>query len=236
MEKKELKLKKDGGRYSLKGSNLWGILLFLILIFIDMLTKFLADAYFSQPGAPKEIVIIPNCIVLCQHYNPGIAFSGFSDADAWVKILIILGTGLMMLAFAVYYFCTDKRRSWLRFALVLIVAGGVGNLIDRVYYRVWDPDSPFGVRDMVWLSILGIKFGVCNFADFFIVGGAIALVLTLFFFDSSAIFPLTKKYQGLAKEAEEKEEAARVAKQKRAEERARALAVGMRKPEDSDKE
>ena len=236
MEKKELELKKNGGRYSLKGSNVWGVLLFLILLFVDMLTKCLADAYFSQPDAPKEIVLIPNCLVLCQHYNPGIAFSGFSNADAWVKIAIIVGTAVLMTVFAVYYFFTDNRRGWLRVALVLIVAGGVGNLIDRIYYRVWDPTALFGVRDMVWLKILWFNFGVCNFADFFIVAGAIVLVLALFFFDSSAIYPLTKKYKQLAKEAEEKEEAARIAKQKRAEERARALAIGMRQPEDSDKE
>ena len=236
MEKKELELKKDGGRYSLKGSNLWGILLFLILIFVDMLTKFLADAYFSQPGAPKEIVIIPNCIVLCQHSNPGIAFSGFSDADAWVKIAIIVGTAVLMTAFAVYYFFTDNRRSWLRVALVLIVAGGVGNLIDRIYYRVWDPNALFGVRDMVWLKILWFTFGVCNFADFFIVIGAVVLMLAMVFFDSAAIYPMTKKYKQLAKEEEEQEEAARAAKKKRAEERARALAVGMREPENRDKE
>ena len=114
MEKKELELKKNGGRYSLKGSNVWGVLLFLILLFVDMLTKFLADAYFSQPDAPKEIVLIPNCLVLCQHYNPGIAFSGFSDADAWVKIAIIVGTAVLMTVFAVYYFFTDNRRGWLR--------------------------------------------------------------------------------------------------------------------------
>ena len=122
----------------------------------------------------------------------------------------------MMLAFAVYYFCVDKRRSWLRFALVLIVAGGVGNLIDRVYYRVWDPTALFGVRDMVWLKILWFNFGVCNFADFFIVGGAIALIFTLIFFDSSAIFPLTKKYKQLAQEALEKEEAALALKKEKA--------------------
>ena len=225
MEKKELELKKDVGRYSLKGSSLWGVLLFLILIFVDMLTKFLADAYFSQPDAPNEIVLIPDCIVLCQHYNPGIAFSGFADADAWVKIAIIVATAVVMTAFAVYYFCTDKRRSWLRVALVLIVAGGVGNLIDRIYYRVWDPTSLFGVRDMVWLKILWFEFGVCNFADFFIVAGAIVLVLALFFFDSAAMFPLTKKYKQLAKEEAEREEARQALKIKKAAEKARAAAA-----------
>ena len=115
-----------------------------------------------------------------------------------------------MVALTVFYFCVDKRRAWLRNALVFIIAGGVGNLIDRVYYQIWIP-SAYGVRDMVDLSAFG--FGVCNFADFFIVGGAIVMMLGLLFFDSMAMFPLTEKYKALAKEEEEKEEAKKIAKQ-----------------------
>lgn len=198
---------KTKSRGVLKGSRLWGALLFFILLFVDMLTKFLADAYFSQPDSPEYIVIIPDCIVLCQSYNRGIAFSGFASAGAWAKIAIIVGTSAFMAAFAVYYFFADTRRSWLRVALVMIVAGGVGNLIDRVYFRVWDTATVFGVRDMVWVRVLWFDFGVCNFADFFIVGGAIVLALSLLFFDSCAVYPLTKKYKLLAAEQEEKEAA-----------------------------
>ena len=210
MKKNEVKNKNDEGRYSMKGSSLWGILLFAILILIDMLTKIVADAYF-EPNDPA-IEIIPGYLEFCIRYNRGVAFS---MANGWAppaKIALVAATCVLFVVFSVYYFKTDKRRSWLRFALVLIVAGGVGNLIDRVYYQVWEPYSPTdpttwdGVRDMVYLKIWKFDFGVCNFADFFIVGGGIVLIVAMFFFDSSAIFPLTKKYKALAKEAEAAEE------------------------------
>jgi lipoprotein signal peptidase len=80
------------------------------------------------------------------------------------------------------------------------VAGGVGNLIDRLYYKVWQADCAYGVRDMVNLSRFG--FAVCNFADFFISIGAVMLVLSFLFFDKDALFPTGKKYKELSKESE----------------------------------
>jgi signal peptidase II len=203
---KETKLmKKEDFKYTMKGSSLWGVLLFVILLLIDQVTKLVADAYFSAEGAKESIKIIPGWIELCQHYNKGVAFSGLNDAAPWVKVLLIVGTGVLMALFAVFYFKTDKRRSFLRLAVVFIVAGGVGNLIDRLYYRVWETDCLFGVRDMVDLSRFG--FAVCNFADFFICIGAVVMVLALLFFDRDALCPLGKKYKTLAKEEDEKQNA-----------------------------
>ena len=203
---------------SMKGSRWFGVLLFLILIIVDQLTKLFADVYFNDiAGAPSKIVIIPNVIELCISYNRGIAFSGLADADQWVKIAIVAATGVLMAVFSIFYFKMDKRRTLIRLAIVLVVAGGVGNLIDRVYYRVWDPTTAAvirdGVRDMVRVNII-FDFGVCNFADFFIVGGAILLILSLLFFDRDAIFPVGK-YKILAKEAEEKEEAKKAERQEK---------------------
>ncbi len=207
--KEKLPVKKEA-KTTMKGSRLFGVLLFLILIAIDQLTKLLADVYFNDiAGAPDKIVLIPNMIELLISYNRGIAFSGLSDAEEWVKIAIVAATGVLMTVFAIVYFKMDKRRTLIRIAIVLVVAGGVGNLIDRVYYRVWDPTTAAiirdGVRDMVRVNII-FDFGVCNFADFFIVGGAVLLLLSLLFFDREAIFPVGK-YKVLAKEAEEKAEA-----------------------------
>ena len=210
MEDKTLlqeKEKKD----SLKGSWLFGALLFLILLLIDQVTKIVADVYFVEmAGANSRIVIIENMIELCISYNRGIAFSSFENSSTAVKMGIVVGTGVMMLALAVFYLATDKRRTLLRVALVFIIAGGVGNLIDRVYYQVWNPETMAivrdGVRDMVRVNIV-FDFGVCNFADFFITGGAVLLILALLFFDTDAIYPLGKKYKALAKEAQEKAEA-----------------------------
>ena len=204
MTKKTDKFQEE---YSLKGSPYWGVLLFAILILVDQLTKIAADVYFSASSTPNRIDIIPGWISLCIEYNPGIAYGIGSDMPPWVKLLVILGTAVLMGVFAFGYFKIDKRRSFLRLALVFIVAGGVGNLIDRLYYRVWETDALLldrGVRDMVDLSRFG--FAVCNFADFFITGGAVMLVLALLFFDRDAMFPIGEKYRALAAQAKAEQE------------------------------
>ncbi len=195
-------------RSTLKGSRLWGILIFGLLLLVDLVTKVAADEYFSRPNAPDKLEIIPGWINLCLTYNRGIAYGIGNSSPAWAKIAVIAATGVMMLALAVVYFRLDESRVWIRTAIVFIVAGGVGNLIDRVYYRVWDATTRLGVRDMVDLSRFG--FAVCNFADFFISGGAVALVLSLLFFDKEAVFPVGK-YRAMAKAEKEKEEAEKTA-------------------------
>ena len=200
-------------------STVIGICLFFFLLFIDLLTKAVADAYFSQPDAPSKIEVIPGWINLCMTYNRGISYGMGSGAPMWAKIAVVVGTGVLMAAFAVFFFIMDSRRRWLKIAIVFVIAGGVGNLIDRVYYQVWDPSTAVldskiadGVRDMVDLSRFG--FAVCNFADFFICGGAVALVVGLLFFDKEAIFP-QGKYKALAKEAIEEAEQKAMAKEKK---------------------
>ena len=224
MEKKTTQnFEKNGGmvelnkqKSSLKGSWLWGVLLFAALILVDQVTKIAAEIYFCAEGAPDQIVIIPGWVNLCITFNRGISYGMGSGASPELKLGVIALTGVMMLVLAVMYFKVDTRRTLLRVAFVFIVAGGIGNFIDRMYYQVWDPASASalpniadGVRDMVDISRLG--FAVCNFADFFICGGAVALVFGLLFFDKDAIFPMGK-YKELAKEAQAEEEARELAK------------------------
>ena len=201
---KDLLLDKKG-KYTMKGSRLHGIFWALFLILIDQLTKLVADTYFNLASSPDKIDVIPGWISLCIRYNDGIAYGVGGDASPYVKIGVIGVTGLIMLVLSILYLCLDKRRSWMRSAIVLIVGGGIGNLIDRLYYRVWEADCLFGVRDMVDLSRFG--FAVCNFADFFICIGAVVMVLALLFFDRDALCPLGKKYKALAKEEDEKQNA-----------------------------
>lgn len=176
-------------------SVLWGIFWLFVLVIIDQLTKLVADSYLQG----QRIDVIPGWISLCITYNQGIAYGQLSNVDVWVKILIVAVTGVLMLVFTIIYLRLDVRRSLLRAALVMVIAGGIGNLIDRVYFQVWDPNALYGVRDMVDLSRFG--FAVCNFADFFICIGAALLVLSILFFDTDALFP-TGKYKVLAEEYE----------------------------------
>lgn len=200
----EKNLLKQNENRSRAVSVLWGVFWIFVMVIIDQLTKLVADAYLQE----KVIDIIPGWISLRLTYNQGIAYGQLSDVDVWVKMLIIAATGVLMLVFAIVYMRLDVRRSLLRAALVMVVAGGIGNLIDRVYFQVWDPNALYGVRDMVDLSRFG--FAVCNFADFFICIGAALLVLSILFFDKDALFPVGK-YKELALEyelAEQKEQEA----------------------------
>ena len=207
---------------SLKGSWLWGALLFVLLLLIDMVTKIVADAYFDL-GDPY-VKIIPGYLEWGLTYNRGVAFSMLTNATPTVKMALVCSTGLLFVVFAIVYLKMDARRTWVRMALIFIIAGGVGNFIDRVYYKMWIPGNPAelgGVRDMVALKIWIFDFGMCNFADFFIVGGAIALMAGILFFDAEALYPLTKKYKALSKEYAEKAEQ----KESKKQEKAKACAV-----------
>ena len=192
-------------------SNLWGMFALGVLILIDMLTKIIADAYFSMEGAPGKIEFIPGYLDFRISYNEGMAFSIGANAPIEAKIAIVVGTGLLFVAILVFFFMLDKRRTWLRWALIFIVAGGIGNFIDRILYLA-NPSVLAGVRDMVRLKIWFMDFGVCNFADFFVVGGSIAFALAIIFFDGMAIFPLTKKYKAMAIVMEEQEKEKQVKK------------------------
>ncbi len=188
----------------LKKPYVWGGLLLALLLLIDLGTKVAAQNYFSRADAPQKVDVIPGWISFCLTYNRGIAYGMGDTAPTWAKLAVIFGTAALMVGCAVLFCKLGQERLLVKIALVLIVAGGIGNCIDRVYYRVWDAATyPYGVRDMVDLSRFG--FAVCNFADFFISGGAVLLVLTFLFLDKDAVFPVGK-YKALAK-AENKDEA-----------------------------
>ena len=68
MAKNQIKTPKDD-RYSLKGSSFWGVLIFAVLLIVDLVTKWLADAYFNAEGTPRRITVIPNWIWLEIEYN-----------------------------------------------------------------------------------------------------------------------------------------------------------------------
>lgn len=184
---------------SLKGSRLWGIVIFIALVFVDQVTKMIAEIYSGTPGAYDRYDILQwlkeGILVFDFSHNNGVAFGALANASPLVKVLIVIATAVLMAVLAFMYFKMDKNRTLFRLAIVFIVAGGVGNLIDRLACQVWLPGAT-GVRDFLEVNIL-FNFGVCNFADFFIVAGVIMMILAMLFYDSNALYP-QGKYEKLA--------------------------------------
>ena len=171
--KKKLKLKVSFGK-----SGLILVVVFAVLLAADLVLKVCAEKYGWQfKVIPTLIEVVP-----VQH-NTGAAFSFLND-KAWAQTFFIVLTFIMLAVMAAAFLLIPKRFVVLKAAIVLIAAGAVGNLVDRLAFAY--------VRDFVNVWIFG-TVACCNFADFWIVFGVILGAIDLLFLNEWAVFPLTKK-------------------------------------------
>ncbi len=167
-----------------------GGLVMFVLLALDLILKLLAACFLKNQA---DVTIIPNFIKLGYTENTGIAFGMFGNTPAAMTVITIL-TVVMIGAIAALFFTVFKKNTAGRICLAVIEAGAIGNLVDRLCLGY--------VRDFVDVSSIG--FGVCNFADFYITFGAVALLIVILFVGKEAIIPLGK-YRKQAKEEENKE-------------------------------
>lgn len=101
--------------------------------------------------------------------NTGAAFSMLSNNTIILSVISIA----FCIAAAVYWIRKKPQHPMLKLAVVLLFAGAFGNAIDRIAYKF--------VVDFI--SIKWFSFPVFNIADMAIVGGAIAAIIYVLFFD-----------------------------------------------------
>lgn len=144
------------------------ILVALIILAVDQITKYLAIQFleFHLP-----ISVIPNFFNLTLVHNKGAAFGLLSGIENDLLRLSLLWTATALaLAFVGYIYKTEARGDKrLEFALGLIIAGALGNIIDRVIYGY-----VVDFFDFYWGSYHWPAF---NVADSSICIGVIILVL-----------------------------------------------------------
>lgn len=140
----------------------------LILVFFlalaDRVLKVLAEKYLASG---ELVVIIPKLLglKLLQGGNTGAAF-GILSEYTWVLALISAVFSVALL------YCLVKKRfknNWIRFAFILLTAGAIGNLYDRVFIH--------SVTD--YLMFLFVDFPIFNFADCLVNVGVAILVIYL---------------------------------------------------------
>ena len=142
------------------------IILSILLAGVDQLIKYLVVVNLKPISS---VTVIPGLFSLTYVENRGAAFGMLSNAR-WIFILFTL----IIIALIIFVLFKYRVNSKLfNIAVILIIGGGIGNLIDRIFYGF--------VVDYLSVSFFP---PVCNFADYCITIGAAIMVIYLLFFSS----------------------------------------------------
>jgi signal peptidase II len=143
--------------------------LIIFLVVLDQISKILISSYLSL-GESLNLLPFLNFTLI---HNSGIAFSFFDDGgniSRWLLVVVVSGI-LAYLLFLMYKITSKNRLELMSF--ILIISGGLGNLVDRVFLGY--------VVDFVHVFYQDYSFYVFNMADSYITVGII-LYLSYFFF------------------------------------------------------
>ena len=138
------------------------LVLIILAVALDQLTKYFAAAYLSKVATYP---LIENVLHLTYVENRGAAF-GMLAEHRWV-FMIISVVGLT--ALFVWMAVSKPKSKWMRVGLSFVIGGGIGNMIDRLLLGY--------VIDMIDCRF--IDFYVFNVADSFVCVGCAMVIIGL---------------------------------------------------------
>jgi signal peptidase II len=101
------------------------------LVVVDQITKRLVARWV---GLYSSHTVIPGFFSITRIHNKGAIFGAFSQTPNRLVFLVLTAASLIALALVVYYFIKTPASDWkIKLALSLILAGALGNFIDRVF-------------------------------------------------------------------------------------------------------
>lgn len=157
------------------------ILLFAALLAADQAVKAWTVAHLALG---ESTAFLPGFVELLRVHNYGAAWSSFSGA----RWLLVIVTAAVMVVLSALLAKKIVRHPFGVFGLVLVLSGGVGNLIDRVLHGY--------VVDMFHFQFWP-SYPVFNVADICVVAGVIVcLVYYLFLYEKTDGKAAQKKENG----------------------------------------
>ena len=151
------------------------ILLFAFIITFDLCMKdFLYDFVEVENGG--NITLIDGFLDLTYSENTGMGFGLGQDSTLGITIM----TAILIVAILGYLIFFKKEKAYIRIPLIMVAAGGIGNLVDRTQLGY--------VRDFFEFTFM--DFAIFNIADVFVTVGAIVLILGLII---TLVFPSKDK-------------------------------------------
>lgn len=154
-------------KYRSVRDRLFALAAVVSILLVDVFSKRWAIDALSETG--NAVCGIKGLLQFRFAWNTGVAFSFLSGKPA----IVIACTVLILSAVALFLFLPKRERLSDRLCLTLIFAGGLGNLIDRVFYGA--------VADFIEFTF--ISFPVFNFADVCVVTGTVLYALRMLIFD-----------------------------------------------------
>lgn len=169
--------KWDKAHLAVLGKYVFEVLFFAFIIAFDLCMKpFLYDFVEVKHGG--NYTVIEGFFDLTYSENTGMGF-GFGKNSTLGLIII---TAIVIVAILGYLVFFKKEKAYIRIPLIMVAAGGIGNLVDRVQLGY--------VRDFFEFTFM--DFAIFNIADAFVTVGAIALIIALIV----VLFKSPKKQDG----------------------------------------
>ena len=133
------------------------------LIGIDQAIKLWAVNVLQPVGS---MPLIPRVVELRFVLNQGMAFSLLSGK----QMFLIIATSIALVLVAYMLFFRSRGKYLQQAAMLLVLGGGIGNLIDRV----------LNGEVVDYINLLFMRFAVFNFADICVCVGVALWVLEIF--------------------------------------------------------
>lgn len=134
-------------------------IMIILIVAFDQITKYIASAKLIDG---KTVDFIPKLVQFRYAENTGMAFSMLSGA----RIIFIVVTAIVCIGVLVFLFSNKCKSLWMYWSLGVVVAGGIGNLIDRIRFGY--------VVDFI--EPIFVDFAVFNIADCAVTCGAVVLI------------------------------------------------------------
>ena len=141
------------------------ILFVIILFIVDIISKVLIE---NNLELYESIDIIKGFFNITYVRNTGAAWSIMEGKMMFFYIITIIG-----LVFMYYLYKNARDNNIEKYAVLMMVAGTLGNLFDRVLYQY--------VRDFLDFIIFGYDFPVFNFADTFLCCGVFIYIIKVLY-------------------------------------------------------
>lgn len=162
----------------MKRHHIISIISFFVLVFLDQITKYFAVLKLKDK---EPFVIIQDIFEFHYLENRGAAFGMLQNKQLFLLSLTVIF--LLFMCYVFYKMPSEKKYIPLRVLGVMILAGAIGNMIDRVRMQY--------VVDFLYFKL--IDFPIFNVADCYVTVAGVSLLFFVLFYYKDEDFDFLKR-------------------------------------------